>query len=342
VAAVDGQQHREPGPFEAAGVQQPGEEPASLVDLADTEEGADADAGIAGPGEAVVPVADAAGVLGQRGGGRGDRCARRRVGQEPQREQAPDGHVAMGEGGVDVAAPPAPARLIGFEGGPGGVGVDVHERFVLGDGDRDRQRVTRRDGDVRPLSGLQPDSRRAAHGHGRRSPAAHERVTALLHAGRSTLFPEPGVEVDHRVDRSIFGSEPAHHEGGRQQRSGDLGDHRLGEREPAPVDQPGRLEAGGARPVAAADDGGRAARAQPERAGVGPADEAPEDGLAVETGDAHPIDGPVGGDQRGGAGVADQPVVLDGSIVVRGAIGSTGCVHGRGQPGVRSTPRAMP
>ena len=63
VAAVEGEQDGEPGPVESAGVEQPGQEPARLVDLADAEEGGDADAGVAGPGEPVVPVADPAEVL---------------------------------------------------------------------------------------------------------------------------------------------------------------------------------------------------------------------------------------------------------------------------------------
>src|SRR5207302_631609 len=59
VAAVEGEQYGELRALEAAGVQQPGEEPAGLVDLAGAQEGADADAGVAGPGEPVVPVTHA-------------------------------------------------------------------------------------------------------------------------------------------------------------------------------------------------------------------------------------------------------------------------------------------
>ena len=59
VPAVQGEQDRQAGPVEAAGVEQPGQEAARLVVLADAEEGGDADAGVAGPGVAVVPVPDA-------------------------------------------------------------------------------------------------------------------------------------------------------------------------------------------------------------------------------------------------------------------------------------------
>src|SRR4029450_8863213 len=82
VAAVEGEQDGEAGPVQAAGVEQPGEEVAGFGVVADAEEGADADAGVARPGVAVVPVADPAGVLGERGGrrrggGAGGSAARR-------------------------------------------------------------------------------------------------------------------------------------------------------------------------------------------------------------------------------------------------------------------------
>jgi len=73
---VQGEQHRKPGPLEAAGMQKPGQEAPSLADVPKAEEGSYADAGVAGPGEAVVSVADPAQVLGERLGGCGDRGAR--------------------------------------------------------------------------------------------------------------------------------------------------------------------------------------------------------------------------------------------------------------------------
>jgi hypothetical protein len=66
--AVEGEQHGQTRPVEPGRVQQPTHELAGLLGLAGAEERADADAGVARPGEAVVPVADAAEVLGQRAG----------------------------------------------------------------------------------------------------------------------------------------------------------------------------------------------------------------------------------------------------------------------------------
>ena len=97
VAAVQGEQRRQAGPLQPAGVQQPGEEAAGLVEFADAEERGDADAGVAGPDVAVVPVAYAAGILGQRGGRCGDGRPGRRVGQQPQGQQAAHDGLAEGQ-----------------------------------------------------------------------------------------------------------------------------------------------------------------------------------------------------------------------------------------------------
>ena len=81
MATVKGEQHREPWSRETARMQEPGQESAGFVGLAGAEEGADADAGVARPSEPIVPVADPAQMLRQRGRGSGYRRTRRRVGQ---------------------------------------------------------------------------------------------------------------------------------------------------------------------------------------------------------------------------------------------------------------------
>lgn len=73
--SVQGEQHGQANSVEATGVEQPGQASAGFVGFADAQEGADADAGVAGPGVAVVPVADPAEVLRKRGGGGGHRRA---------------------------------------------------------------------------------------------------------------------------------------------------------------------------------------------------------------------------------------------------------------------------
>ena len=157
VAAVEGEQDREAGPVQAAGVEEPGVEVAGFVVFADAEEGADADAGVAGPGVAVVPVADSAGVLRERGCRCRDRRARRGVGQQPQGEQAAGHRVAVREVIVDVGTPGAPAVFVGLQCRPGRVGVDVDQRFAVGDAEREGDGMTGRDTQPHQPSGLEAD-----------------------------------------------------------------------------------------------------------------------------------------------------------------------------------------
>lgn len=115
VSPIDGEQCRQTRSLKAACVEQPPEEPAGHIELADPEERGNADAGVPGPRVAVVPVANTAGIFRQRRGGRGDRRSRGRVGQQPQGKQAADLNVTVGKAGVDLRAPgpsgPRPGRL---------------------------------------------------------------------------------------------------------------------------------------------------------------------------------------------------------------------------------------
>src|SRR6187397_2438860 len=112
---------------EAGGAEQPGQEGAGLVVFADAQEGCDADAGVAGPGVAVVPVPDPADDFWQGRGGGGNRGPRRGVCQEAQGQQTANHDVAVGKRRVDVAAPGPPLQLIALESVPRRIGVDVDE-----------------------------------------------------------------------------------------------------------------------------------------------------------------------------------------------------------------------
>ena len=70
------------GVGEAGGVKEPLGEGMRLAPVAEAEEGADGEGGIAEPAVAVVPVTHAADGLGEGGGGSGDDGAGRGVGQE--------------------------------------------------------------------------------------------------------------------------------------------------------------------------------------------------------------------------------------------------------------------
>jgi hypothetical protein len=159
VAAVEGEQDGQAGPVQAAGVEQPGVEVAGLVVFADAEEGADADAGVAGPGIAVIPVADPAGVFGERGCRGRDRRARWGVGQQPQGEQAAGHRVAVREVAVDVGTPGLPGLFVGRQCRPGRVGVDIDQRFPVGDTQREGDGPTGRDPQPDRSSGLEAERR---------------------------------------------------------------------------------------------------------------------------------------------------------------------------------------
>lgn len=146
------------------------------------------------------------------------------------------------------------------------------------------------------------------------TPGTHDEIAAVCDPRQAMVFTETRVEFDHGVDRSAGGSEPAHQQRRRQQAAGDFGNHSFGQCEFAAVESPRRLERHGVGSVVARDGGGRPGRPHGEAAGVGAAHESSEEGLAVEAGGAHPVDGAVGADECGGAGVADQPVVLDGPL----------------------------
>ncbi|HYX44674.1 MAG TPA: hypothetical protein VE760_06485 [Acidimicrobiales bacterium] len=318
--AVEGEQHRESRTVEAGGMEQPGQEPPSLVGLAHSEEGGDADAGVAGPRVAVVPVALAAGVLGERGGGGGHRCPRRRVGQQAQSEQAAHHRRTLGEPVLDAVTPGAPAPLVRLEGGQARVGVDVHERFAVGDGEDDGQRPAGRDHDRRRLARV--DSHRGCRlqRNGRGRPTADENLVLVPTAGKTPTFAQAGVEVDDGLHRAVLRGEPSDEQARRKESAGDLGHHALGESEAAAFGRPGRLHGGGVGKVTATDDLGGPERAEAKAARGSAAHEAAEEGLTVEAGDAQPVQGAVGGDEGGGAGVAEQRVVLDGRLGALGGV----------------------
>jgi hypothetical protein len=311
VLAVEGEQHGQPGPVEPGGVQQPGHELAGLRGLPGAEEGADPDAGVAGPGEAVVPVADAAGVLGQRAGEGGDGGAGWRVGEQAQGQQAANDRVALGQVAGDLPAPAHPAALVAEQDVPSGFGIDLDQRLAAGDGEHDGQRTAGRDRDPQRPSRLDRQAGRGLDRDGDRSPLADQHGAAPARARRPPVLPQAGVERDRGVDRTALGREAPDEHGGGQQPAGDLGDHALGQDEAAGFALPGGLEGRRPRPVAPQQDPRRRRGTEPEAAGFGAADQAGEQRVAVEARHAQPVDGSVRGDQRAGASVADEPVVGD-------------------------------
>ena len=99
---------------------------------------------------------------GSRRGARGEvsvprPAPRRGVGQQPQGEQAAGHRVAVREIAVDVGTPGLPAVFVGRKCHPGRLGVDIDQRFAVGDAEREGDGPTGRD---RNLTG-RPASRRS-------------------------------------------------------------------------------------------------------------------------------------------------------------------------------------
>ena len=253
VLAVQGEQHGQAGPVQPGGVQRPGHEQAGLLGLADAQEGADADAGVAGPGEAVVPVANATRVLGQGRGGGGDRRPGWRVGEQPQCQQAAHHRGPLREQlVVDAVTPRLPAALVLHQGVPGSLGIDVDQRLAVGHGDLDGDRSLRADRDLLEVSWLQPQLGSGLDGDRERAPLADQDGTAVRGAGWAATLAEAGIELDLRLERAALRGQATDQQCSGQQLAGDLGHHALGEDQAAAIGLPDGLQRGRGWQVAAA------------------------------------------------------------------------------------------
>ena len=182
--------------MQPAGVQQPTQETARLLELADREKRRDADRRIPGPGVAVIPVADAARMLGQRCGGGGDRRAGWRVGQQAQRQKAAHDRVAERQVRVDLTAPPLPPGFVLQQQLPRPLRADVDQWLFVGEREHRRQRMPRANGGgVRlPRRDVQPVI--VPQGQGEGSPRAHQVRAAPADPRGPVFFPQPRIELD--------------------------------------------------------------------------------------------------------------------------------------------------
>ena len=163
--------------------------------------------------------------------------------------------------------------------------------------------------------------------------------------GRRCCSPNRGSKLMTALTGPPSAVMPANEQGRRHQRACDLGDHPFAERQAAVFGAPRGLQAGGSGTVAAGKDRRVLRRPQPERSGVRPTHEATEHRWAVEAGHAHPVDGPVRGDQGCGARVTDESIVLDRSLAARVDdvdLSRVSETIGPSQCASSSTPRAMP
>ena len=133
----------------------------------------------------------------------------------------------------------------------------------------------------------------------------------LLGARRTVPFTKARIELDRRPDRAALGFQPANEQGRGQETTSRFGHHPFGERQAATVGIPTGLEGRGAGPVPAGNRRCGHGGTDAETARSRTTDEPTEQRVTVEVRCAHPVDRSVGGDERSGARIADEPVVVD-------------------------------
>ena len=306
-------------------VQQPPEERLGLARAAELQQGVEREGRVAHPAEAVVPVALAADLLGQRRGRRRRDRPRRGVEEQLERQRAADHGVA-------------PRAVVGALRGPappvGGRGVqpplDVlarreDQRLLVGRAQRDQRRAGRscleapEDRlvvDLR-LAGLPgADRQRVAASDGDRDPAAaldpwrHRAVAERRRDAPSHRDPprEAVDSPDQLPRRSQVGAGQGH-------RVGDP-DHALrgGER---------GLQHVGVGQIASLHLRGDVGLQLEASAAIGVEDRREHAGR-IEVGQAQPVDRPVACDQRDGPAVPDRGVVTDRDVASRRSSGADG------------------
>ena len=292
---------------------QPADERAGLVEEAEPQQRVQAEAGVAHPHVAVVPVAGAADLLGQAGRHRGHDPAGRLVAEHLQRQGRP----------FHGLPPPPPVRGLRDPALPEGV-RRVEERVHAGRGRRDELLVGVED--------LQLEEDPVAAGEVQ---VGHDVVAVDAHVGRrAEAEPDRGALDEHAaVDRVQGGPFAAVvGPGGEPHLQPQVAAHALDATHDAlPVLVVVRLHHGHevvhldhalVGEEAGVEDVGRGqvrlvgtdaavdGREVPRTALLG-VEDAGEDARGVEAAGAEPVDAAVGGDERGGPQVADHPVLGD-------------------------------
>ena len=302
----------------AGGAGHEGEELLGLLGAGADVEGLEGEAGVADPGEAVVPVALAADLLGERCGRGGHDRAGRPVGEPAQDPRAEADQLpvrALVDVVVGLPGPPALDRVLealgdGRGGGGrrvGALGRSPAERepgaLALGERERGAERPVPHLGRdagaerhlVRPPEGAASLRRGAAErAH---EPVLRTRVQLELHLDAAGDPLDEAEQLMRRVEAELMAT-LARREG-----------HRVDHAHRPRGGSEDRLQDQGSGQVAALDLE-VPARPQREVTGVGIEDRG-EQRRAVEAGHAEPGDGPLAVDQGRRVAVGEQPVVGD-------------------------------
>ena len=293
----------------ADGAQQPVAPGARLVGVAGVEQREQRERGVAQPAVAVVPVAHAAELLGQRGRRRGDDPAGRRVGERLERDQRADDCLAPL---ALVGAAVRPSRrhhVVRVAAAP--LGVDRVRRRGSCDGYQVRTNGTRSPSrtvnsadrahvlaaDARPACAARARPGRRSRCGRRRSAATHGTIGRSRSGSRA---PSPSSTSPRRPStmRTRSGASPR---GGMKS---------ITRTAPSSVSNSvsstSVSRAVAAARLAQASSAARAASGRARRA-----EQRGEAGAGVEAREAEPVDRAVAADERRGLAVADQRVVLD-------------------------------
>ena len=291
----------------------------ALVRVADPVEDAERPRAVPQPGEAIVPVADAAQRLRQRRGRRGHDRARRLVDQQADGEVGADEIVAQvavvgefGDGGVvapddALHLPPAVHRA---QGGQTLDAIDDCEFDMLALGDREL-----RDGALPAVGrGLDDERLSGDEGDGRALRIRRERAVAdERQRRRAAGVVEPRLELEAHRDAAANAPDDADDLVRRDGIARRRMRHKVGDDDLAAVRRVGRLQDGGVVDVALRR-GGVALRREGAVAAFGVVQDGGEHARRVETREARPINGAAVADERARVHIADDAVVVDGRV----------------------------
>ena len=300
---------------------QPAPEGLGLLGEPEPEQGVNREGAVPDPGEAVVPVALAPDLLGQPSGRGGHQGAGGRVGQQLQGDRR----------AVDLLTPAAPVGRAGQPATPEPRRVGEQAEQLLG-GHGPRWAVGGRLQHHPPgLAGahgqgaghvvavaLHRPLPRAVQGQLQGRGAEHRPVVGELQLMRLPAVVEPGRALEHKPH---LAAHAPHHPDQPVPVAGPLGvvdRHEVGHlADPVGGHEPGDQD-GGVGKVQLPGDVVVALGADAETPAVVVVEQRGEHTRRVEPRAAEPVDGAVGGDQRRGLEVSDQPVLGDWRITIHG------------------------
>ncbi len=293
---------------------EPVDERGSLVPEPESQQGGHRERPVAHPGEPVVPVALAADLLGQPGGGRRDGCAGRGVDQQLERDRRAVDHVAPAAaiGGAAQPALPKQTRLF-EERGDRGLADRMRADLALGlEHQPDALACAELDVPPDPAAvARQPGGVEHQRQVGR---AEHRPALGDAQLVRLASVVEARIAVDLEAHRAPNHADDAHDAPVPRIDAGIDGRHKVDDLTDAGRTQKARREDGGIRQVELLDRPLGIVGGDPEAAAVVGVQQRGEHARRIEARQAQPVDRSAGRHQRRGVQVADEAVLGNGRL----------------------------